>query len=108
MNRRGFFSALAAVAATAVLDPERLLWISGARLISIPKPRMGPWDFEVSEGWGFFKTNELWEVDKAGNTTRLFVDNQGDGKFRLADDSYWIGRPAPFVVIEASVEPISN
>ncbi len=36
MNRRGFFSAIAAVAATAAMDPERLLWVPG-KLISIPK-----------------------------------------------------------------------
>ena len=108
MTRRGFFSALAAVTATATMgDPERLLWVPGRKLISIPKPpRELSWDFEVTEGWGFFKVNELWQVDAAGNTTRLFVD-RGDGKFRLADDSYWIGRPAPFVVVEASLEPIA-
>lgn len=33
MNRRGF---LAALLGTAVLDPERLLWVPGKRLISIP------------------------------------------------------------------------
>ena len=38
MNRRGFISALSAFAATAVLDPERLLWRRGEKLISIPKP----------------------------------------------------------------------
>ncbi len=41
MNRRSFFSALAAIAATAALDPERLLWRPGAKLISIPQgPRL--------------------------------------------------------------------
>ena len=35
MNRRGFLSALVGA---AVLDPERLLWIPGKKLISIPKP----------------------------------------------------------------------
>ena len=33
MNRRGF---LASLIAGAVLDPERLLWVPGAKLISIP------------------------------------------------------------------------
>jgi hypothetical protein len=35
MNRRGF---LATLIAGAVLDPERLLWVPGKKLISIPKP----------------------------------------------------------------------
>lgn len=38
MNRRGFFGAFAAFAATATLDPERLLWVPGKKLISIPAP----------------------------------------------------------------------
>ncbi len=38
MNRRGF---LAAVLATAALDPERLLWQPCRKLISIPAPRVG-------------------------------------------------------------------
>lgn len=36
MTRRGF---LAAFAAAAVLDPEKLLWRPGEKLISIPAPR---------------------------------------------------------------------
>jgi hypothetical protein len=35
MNRRGF---LLSMLASATLDPERLLWRPGEKLISIPKP----------------------------------------------------------------------
>jgi hypothetical protein len=38
VTRRGFFSRLSAFVATAVLDPERALWVPGRRLISIPAP----------------------------------------------------------------------
>jgi hypothetical protein len=38
MNRRGFLSLLGIGAATAAVDPERLLWVPGRKLISIPKP----------------------------------------------------------------------
>lgn len=38
MNRRNFLSALAGLAATATLDPEKLLWVPGRKLISIPAP----------------------------------------------------------------------
>lgn len=38
MTRRGLFSFIGAAAATATLDPERLLWQPGAKLISIPAP----------------------------------------------------------------------
>jgi hypothetical protein len=40
INRRGFLGLLAGVAATAVLDPDRLLWVPGAKTISIPAPRV--------------------------------------------------------------------
>lgn len=36
MNRRAFFASLTAAFA---LDPERVLWTPGKKLISIPKPR---------------------------------------------------------------------
>lgn len=39
MNRRGFLGALTAAVAGATLDPERLLWEPGKKLISIPKPK---------------------------------------------------------------------
>jgi hypothetical protein len=31
---------LSAAAATAAVDPERLLWVPGRKLISIPRPRV--------------------------------------------------------------------
>jgi hypothetical protein len=38
MNRRGFLGLAAAIAAGATLDPDRLLWVQGKKLISIPMP----------------------------------------------------------------------
>ncbi len=38
MQRRGFLTALAGSVGAMTLDPERLLWRSGAKLISIPAP----------------------------------------------------------------------
>lgn len=40
MQRRTF---LASLIATAVLDPERLLWVPGQKTISIPAPREWIW-----------------------------------------------------------------
>ncbi len=37
-SRRGFLSFLGAAVATATLDPERLLWVPGAKVYSIPAP----------------------------------------------------------------------
>lgn len=39
MNRRGFLATFAAVAAGVVLDPERLLWLPGAKTIFLPAPK---------------------------------------------------------------------
>lgn len=40
MNRRGFLGALLGGTAALALDPEKLLWRPGAKLISIPSPRI--------------------------------------------------------------------
>jgi hypothetical protein len=40
MNRRAFFASLLGGTAAAAIDPERLLWTPGARLISIPPARV--------------------------------------------------------------------
>jgi hypothetical protein len=37
LNRRGFLASLLGVAAGVAIDPERALWVPGAKLISIPK-----------------------------------------------------------------------
>lgn len=42
MNRRGFLGTLAGLAATAALDPERLLWTPGKKLISVPSGIVKP------------------------------------------------------------------
>ena len=37
-SRRGFLASLISAGAVAAIDPERLLWVPGKRLISIPRP----------------------------------------------------------------------
>jgi hypothetical protein len=39
MNRRAFLATLAAGAAGLVLDPERLLWVPGAKTFFLPSPK---------------------------------------------------------------------
>jgi hypothetical protein len=39
LNRRGFLGLLGAALVGATLDPERLLWVPGQKVISIPPPR---------------------------------------------------------------------
>lgn len=38
-SRRGFLQSLIAAGVTAAVDPEKLLWEPGRKLISIPKPQ---------------------------------------------------------------------
>lgn len=38
MNRRSFLASTAAIIASAAFDPEKLLWVPGRKVISIPKP----------------------------------------------------------------------
>ncbi len=40
MNRRSFLSAAFASVAALAFDPEKLLWVPGKKLISIPAPSM--------------------------------------------------------------------
>jgi len=40
MNRRGFLGAMLGAVAGATLDPERLLWVPGRKVISIPRTRV--------------------------------------------------------------------
>jgi hypothetical protein len=47
VNRRGFLSALIAAGTAAAIDPEKLLWAPGRKLISIPKPRPSL----ITDGW---------------------------------------------------------
>jgi len=47
-TRRAFLGSLAAAAAAFALDPERALWVPGAKTISIPKP--GYWRYLKWDG----------------------------------------------------------
>lgn len=51
MNRRAFFSTIAAGLAAAA-DPERLLWTPGKKLISIPRPSLLHFDNGADNGTG--------------------------------------------------------
>ena len=46
MNRRGFLGLLAGVAATSVLDVEKMLWVPGRTTYSIPAPKV--WSVDPS------------------------------------------------------------
>ena len=68
MNRRGF---LGAIAGGLVLDPERLLWRPGRKLISIPKPTLDAGECvgaerryaKIREDWRRLPGNR-WQMDR--------------------------------------------
>jgi hypothetical protein len=55
MNRRGFLSALIGTGLSAAIDPERLLWEPGKKLISIPPPKLTP---IIATPWPPFKIGD--------------------------------------------------
>jgi|ERR1019366_2426481 hypothetical protein len=62
MNRRGF---LAALAGLMVADPERLLWVPGKKLISIPKPLLPGVLIHISSaGWPGANHSRITEILK--------------------------------------------
>ncbi len=55
LSRRGLLGMLAGA---MVMDPEKLLWVPGKKLISIPKPKAAEhqWIVMGRDGWG----NTIW------------------------------------------------
>lgn len=99
MNRRGFLSALTAFAAAATLDPERALWVRGAKTISIPKPApnsgWGKASFDLKQG-DVFTISGHYELNPSTmKPVPLFTpqgeiirDHLGNTIYRLKD--YWV------------------
>lgn len=83
VNRRGFLTTLAAAAAGAALDPERLLWVPGEKTVILPPA--GGWigvDFgwsepEISIWRGGIRggKNELLTVDMITKEALKVLDN---------------------------------
>lgn len=79
MTRRGLFALLSSVA----LDPERLLWVPGKKLISIPaplKPISIPVPLKLIQ-------SVLLDVYCASGSTELFVDGKLHSTLMWAGES---------------------
>lgn len=61
MNRRSFLSSLSAFAATAALDPERLLWVKSKTTFVPPAPKV------VQYYGGVISGTELAEIQRRYN-----------------------------------------
>lgn len=69
-SRRGFLSFLGAAVASATLDPERLLWVPGSKVYSIPAPRIATDAETIAAQMAYMRPNleqlmecssKLWE-----------------------------------------------
>ena len=79
LGRRGFLGALLA---GAVLDPEKLLWRQGEKLISIPAPRALPdlYDLEYYYYYTLDSMTRIW----VPTGRRIFVRSaSGSNPFRI-------------------------
>lgn len=70
-TRRGFLSLLGLGAGAMTLDPERLLWVSGKKLISIPTASYTPTMAEINSYANKYITPRL--VDEIFKKDPLFV-----------------------------------
>ncbi len=70
LNRRGFLSLFGIGPATAVIDPERLIWVPGRKLISIPRPLV--WA-SIDFGYPLPSSPVFWTADRNYIITKVTV-----------------------------------
>ncbi len=108
MNRRFFLSSAIASVAALAIDPERLLWVPGKKLISIPAPSYG---FSVDDFYMRYvelAAKRLAEsVDTQVASTYISYDegvevscavlfSERDGLLTAIDEVHQKGRPLVF------------
>lgn len=109
MNRRGFLAMLAG----AVLDPERLLWRRGAKLISIPKKKIGDpitvrrparycaIDLGVEPSYTVIA--ERWKRATDGAIYRTLT---AEGQSEPYSIERWPGKEMPIMLVHLAPDPI--
>lgn len=93
LTRRGFFGTIAAAAAAAAYDPERLLWVPGRKLISIPAI---PWEERIM--------GVMYMPDTKLPLQGQEIDAHGNIRFRdiHLDWPQLVNRPPALAVAEAT------
>ena len=95
MNRRSFLSMLGVGAAATTFDPERLLWVPGAKTIFVPTPSrilkpIGVWNGHLITADDIVEGSQgpLWQF---GGMLMRTVELKPDVRMFGADDSILAG-----------------
>ena len=96
MTRRSLFGVLASAAAAFALDPERALWVPGAKTISIPEPVQIPRYFPFVSGAALraFCETQANEMDR--HMLDYIQSIARDGKLPKIGDTIQIRLPQRF------------
>lgn len=106
MNRRGFIGAIGAALAGSMLDPERLLWVPGAKTISIPKPNVEYAAYK-SAGALLDSFGDRWPKEwimMANETDQKFLDYINETCFSRASFS-WASKPGELFHVSEVQDP---
>ncbi len=95
MNRRGFLSTLSGAAAALAFDPERLLWVPGAKTIFVPAPKriikpIGVWNGCLITADDIVVGSE-GPLERFGSSVVRTVQLKPDVRIFGADDSILAG-----------------
>ncbi len=80
MNRRCFLGALLG---TAALDPERLLWVPGRKLISIPPPPIATVPVRLSEQLAVGNDPLRWIITDVAESSRWIITDVAESSLSL-------------------------
>jgi hypothetical protein len=89
VNRRGFLSALIAAGTAAAIDPEKLLWEPGRKLISIPKP--GPPEKWVTAGEAIAHRAALLRTGDIFTVAGVYARNFATGEVTQHLQHFFVG-----------------
>jgi hypothetical protein len=100
VNRRGFLGALAGLVGAAALDPERALWVPGAKVISIP-PAVEPWTVVIEPGNALITPTEFARESLLALKAHLELcramseemDAQFSAELAFVRGDRWVSRP---------------
>lgn len=88
LKRRSF---IASLLATAVIDPERLLWVPGRKKIFVPPVPMNPL---ADADWAICKNDFIGYVIYNGETGRIIASGNVDDSNHIGEGRYRVSLSA--------------